>query len=171
MVPVFLVYFTLVAFTVNAAEKITYQRKRMDFEDNITDIAEKYIGIPYEFGKGFKKSAAVDNSHLFYLIYDEASREAGLRFKGYMPMKKLLSHTAEVQRNEIKKGDLIVLKDGHAAMIYRIDNRDKFYMIYASLKRKKVITFNSQNVVFNVYWLVNLKCFRRLTEKLFLSDD
>ena len=42
---------------INAAEKITYQRKRKDFEDNITDIAEKYIGIPYEFGKGFKKSS------------------------------------------------------------------------------------------------------------------
>lgn len=86
-------------------------------------------------------------------------------------MKELLTNTVEVQRHELKNGDLIVLNDGHAAMIYRVENRDKFYMIYTSLKRQRVISFNSQNVVFEVYWLANLKGFYRLTEDMFLPDD
>ncbi len=86
-------------------------------------------------------------------------------------MKELLRNTIEVQRDELKNGDLIVLNDGHAALIYKVENRDNFHMIYVSLKRRRVISFNSQNVVFEVYWLKNLKGFFRLTESMFVSDD
>jgi len=62
-----------------------------------------------------------------------------------MPMKELLRNTIEVQRDELKNGDLIVLNDGYAALIYKAGNRDNFHMIYVSLERRQVISFNSQN--------------------------
>ena len=86
-------------------------------------------------------------------------------------MKSLLRNTVEVQRDELKNGDLIVLNGGHTALIYKAGNRDNFRMIYASSKRRQVISFNSQNVVFEVYWLKNLKGFFRLTENMVTSDD
>ena len=39
-------------------------------------------------------------------------------------MKSLLRNTVEVQRDELKDGDLIVLDEGHAALIYKVGNRD-----------------------------------------------
>jgi len=171
LIIIFINFFVCMAHAGNSAETVSVQNKKGIFENKISDIAERYIGIPYRFGKALDKSWALDNSHLLGLIYYEAAKKAGLRFKGYMPMKELLSNTVEVQRHELKNGDLIVLNDGHAAMIYRVENRDKFYMIYTSLKRQRVISFNSQNVVFEVYWLANLKGFYRLTEDMFLPDD
>ena len=168
---VFSSFFISMAHAGNSAERESIQNKEWVFENKIPDIAEKYIGIPYGFGKTFKKSKALDNSHLFCLIYHEAAKQAGLRFQGYMPMKRLLRNTVEVQRDELKNGDLIVLNEGHAALIYKVGNRDNFRLIYASSKRRRVISFNSQNVVFEVYWLKNLKGFFRLTESMFVSDD
>jgi hypothetical protein len=169
---VFFSIFTFCAFQIaNSAAAISFQNQKGIFENMIPVIAEQYIGVPCEFGNGLKKSATMDNSHLFCLIYDMATKQAGLRYFGYMPMKELLKKTVEVQRHELKNGDLIVLKDSHAAMIYRIENQDKFYMIYASGERQQVISFNSQNVVFEVYWLENLKGFYRLTRDMFLPQD
>ena len=86
--------------SVEAAEKMSLLKKRANFQNYIPEIAEQYIGIPYGFGKGFEKSlAAVDNSHLFYLIYNSAARQAGLRISGYMPIKDLLRHTKKIQRH------------------------------------------------------------------------
>ena len=155
----------------NSAETVSVQNKKEIFESKISDIAERYIGIPYGFGKDPEKSWILDNSHLLGLIYYEAAKKAGLRFKGYMPMKELLRNTIEIQRDELKNGDLIVLNDGHAALIYKVGNRDNFHMIYMSLKRRQVISFNSQNVVFEIYWLKNLKGFFRLAESMFTSYD
>lgn len=168
---IFVSFFICMAHAGNSAEIVSVQNKKGILENKISDIAEKYIGIPYGFGKDLEKSRALDNSHLFCLIYHEAAKQAGLRFKGYMPMKTLLRNTVEVQRDELKNGDLIVLNEGHAALIYKVGNRDNFRMIYASSKRRQVISFNSQNVVFEVYWLKNLKGFFRLTENMFTSDD
>ena len=146
------------------------QNGRDILEGKISKIAERYVGIPYEFSKDLKKSWALDNSHLFCLIYHEAAKQAGLRFIGYMPMIRLLKNTVEVQRDELKNGDLIVLAEGLAALIYDVKDRDNFRMIYASLKRQQVISFSSQNVVFHVYWLKNLKGFFRLRENMFILE-
>ena len=152
-------FFICMAHAGNSAETISVQDKKGIFENKIPDIAERYIGISCGFSKDFKKSRALDNSHLLCLIYHEAAKQAGLRFKGYMPMKRLLRNTVEVQRDELKNGDLIVLNEGHAALIYKVENHNNFRMIYASSKRRQVISFSSQNVVFEVYWLKNLKGF------------
>ena len=168
---VFVSFFICMAHAGNSAGIVSVQDKKGILEDKISDIAERYIGIPYGFGKDLKKSRSLDNSHLLCLIYHEAAKQAGLRFKGYMPMKRLLRNTVEVQRDDLKNGDLIVLNEGHAALIYKVGNRDNFHMIYASSKRRQVISFNSQNVVFEVYWLENLKGFFRPTESMFVSDD
>jgi hypothetical protein len=87
-----------------------------------------------------------------------------------MPMEMLLKNTIEVERNDLKAGDLMVLNNKHAAMIYNFENRDKFYLIYASQKRQQVISFNSQNLVFEVYWLKNLEGYFRLADSLFALD-
>lgn len=162
--------FICIAHAENTAEMGSIQNRREILEGEISKIAEKYVGIPYGFSKGLKKSWALDNSHLFCLIYHEAAKQSGLRFTGYMPIGRLLRNTDEVQRDELKNGDLIVLTDGLAALIYDIRDRDNFRMIYASLKRQQVISFSSQNVVFKVYWLENLKGFFRLRGNMFILE-
>jgi hypothetical protein len=143
-----------------------FEKKRDIFERKISEIAGQYIGIRYEFGGNFEKSGAVDNSHLFCLIYAQAAEQSGLVFAGYMTMDTLLKNTVEVERHDLKIGDLMVLINGLAAMIYKFENRDKFYLIYASGRRREVISFNSQNVVFEAYWLKNLKGYFRLSKSM-----
>ncbi len=156
--------------TDNTAETVSQNEKEI-FENKISDIAERYIGVQYQLGGDPEKSTTVDNSHLICLIYDTAAKQAGLKFRGYMPMKELLGNTIKIRQNELKNGDLIVLDDDHAALIYKFENRDKFHMIYASFKRQQVISFNSKNLVFEVYWLKNLKGFFRLTNNMFIPDN
>jgi hypothetical protein len=141
-------------------------KKRALFVRKISEIAVQYIGIRYKFGGDFKKSETVDNSRLFCLIYAQAAEQSGLLFSGFMPMEMLLKNTVEVKRNDLATGDLMVLVNGLAAMIYKFENRDKFHLIYASEKRREVISFNSQNVVFDAYWLKNLKGYFRLSENI-----
>jgi len=88
-------------------KKYPFKTKKDILENKISDIAERYVGIPYGFGKDLEKYRALDNSHLLCLIYHEAAKQAGLRFKGYMPIKSLLRNTVEVRRDELKNGDLI----------------------------------------------------------------
>jgi hypothetical protein len=145
------------------------EKKRETFERKISENAVKYIGIQYEFGGDFEKSGTVDNSHLFCLIYAQAAMQSGLVFEGYMPMDMLLKNTEAVERDDLRVGDLMVLIDGLAAMIYKIERRDKFYLIYASEKRREVISFNSQNVVFEAYWLKNLRGYYRISRSILLS--
>jgi hypothetical protein len=152
-------------------EAISFQEKKSILQTKIPEISERYIGVPIILGRDFEKSRAVDNSHLFCLIYSEAAKKAGLQFKGYMPMKGIIENTFQIQKDELRNGDLIVLKDGLTAMIYRIKNRDYFYMIYASQKRKSVLSFNTQNVVFEVYWLENLKGYFRLKDSMFIPAN
>jgi len=163
-------FFICIFPTDNIAETVS-QKKKEIFQKKIPDIAERYIGIQYKLGGDPEKSATVDNSHLICLIYSKAAKQAGLKFRGYRPMKELLRNTIRIRRDELKNGDLIVIDDDHAALIYKLENRDKFYMIYASFKRQQVISFNSKNVVFEAYWLTNLKGFFRLTENMFVSDN
>jgi hypothetical protein len=156
-----------IVHSANSTERVITQEQKKVLESRIPGIAEQCIGIPYEFGNDFRKSGALDNSHLFCLIYEEAAKQAGLRFRGYMPMKELLKNSVEVAWDELRNGDLIVLNNGLAAMVYRVESRDRFHLIYASKKRQEVISFNSENLVYGVYWQENLKGFFRLVEGMF----
>ncbi len=133
------------------------------FRQSIPSIADQFIGIPYELGGNPQKSGTSDNSYLFFSIYALAAQKAGLSYKGYLPMAHLLPNTSKVDENNLKNGDLIVLRDNHAAMIYWIDDAGKMYFIYASEKRQKIISFNSENPVFRAYWLENFKGYYRLS--------
>lgn len=144
------------------------ENKKNIFENRLTTIAERYVGIPYKLGGHPEQDGMIDNSHLFCMIYEKAGREAGLKFRNYMPMALLLKNTHEIPAGELKKGDLIVLNDGHAAMIYKLANRNNFDLIYASFKRQEVISFNSRNVIYEVYWLKNLNGFFRLNEDMLI---
>ena len=156
---------------VAGAEQRSFNEKKRVFIENISKIAERFIGTPYKFGGDFTSSWAIDNSHLLCTIYDEAAQRAGFNFKGYMPMKELLRNTVKIERNDLRIGDLIVLNDGHAALIYKFENRNKFFMVYASLKRNEVISFNSQTVVYEAYWLKNLGGFYRLSDEVLIPFD
>jgi hypothetical protein len=148
------------------AVPMTFEAKKMEFINRIPEIAEKFIGIPYEYGGDFEESGVLDNSHLFYLIYDEAARRTGLQWEGDLRMSELFEHSVEIKKEDLRNGDLVFLKNGHAAMIYKYNNQDNFNLIYSSYKRKQVITFHCKNVAFKVYWLKNLKGYYRPTDSL-----
>ena len=83
-------------------------------------------------------------------------------------MKLLLNSAYKVPADKLRKGDLVVLNDGHAALIYKLEGQNNFHLIYASFKRQEVISFNSRNVIYEAYWLKNLKGFFRLNENMFV---
>ncbi|THB74798.1 MAG: peptidoglycan endopeptidase [Desulfobacteraceae bacterium] len=152
---------SLLFFTAGAWSYDEHKIKR--FRQNIPSIAKQFIGIPYQYGGNPVLSKTTDNSHLFYSIYEQAAQHAGLIYQEYKPMKYLLPGLEEVGEDDLENGDLMVLNNLHSAMVYQIDKSGKIHLIYASGKRKQVLTFNSDNVVFHVYWLKNLKGFYRLS--------
>jgi hypothetical protein len=154
-----------------ASDTISLGEKENIFSKKVTDLAEWFIGRPYKFGGDATNTSEIDNSHLICLMCEEAAKQAAFRFNGYMPMKKLLRNTQEINPHQIKVGDLIVLQNDHAALIYKFESDSKFYMIYASEKRQKVFSFNSHNAVYNAYWLKNLKGFYRLSEHMLVPAD
>lgn len=167
-----IIYFiTSIILLENAHASNNTHNNIENIDEVLPSIAELYIGIPYKFGGDPEKAGSADNSHLLCDIYDKAAQSAGLKFIGYMPMQYLLDNTIQVQKNELKIGDLVVLNDGHAAMIYKFTNKDDFHLIYASFIRKQVISFHSQNVVFEAFWLKNLKGFFRLSKKMFSKAE
>ena len=88
-----------------------------------------------------------------------------------MPMDGLLKQSIEVQRINLRNGDLVFLNNGHAAMVYKFKDYDNFNLIYSSLKRKQVITFHCKNVGFQIYWLNNLKGYYRPTDILLEENN
>lgn len=159
-------FFLCLCHAESFAENVSTEHTQT-FENRISEAAEQYIGLPYTFGGDPEKAGAADNSHLLCSIYENAASLAGLRFAGYMPMRMLMSHTMPIRQESLRNGDLMVLKDGHAAMIYNLKSPDHFDLIYASLKKQEVISFNSRNVVFEAYWLINLEGYYRPAEQLF----
>jgi len=155
--------------TVNTDESVEHrnaysEEQKSIFRQSIPAIAKQYIGIPYKLGGNPPQSGTSDNSNLFFTIYTLAAKKADLSYKEYLPMKYLLRNLREVGENDLKNGDLIVLNDDHAAMIYQVEKTGKIYLIYASEKRQQILSFNSDNIVFQVYWLENLKGFFRLSD-------
>ncbi|MCK5162806.1 MAG: C40 family peptidase [Desulfobacula sp.] len=140
------------------------EKQKRIFRQSIPSIAKQFIGIPYRLGGNPSQSGTSDNSHLFFSIYTLAAQKAGLSYKEYRPMKYFLRNIREVDENGLKNGDLIVLNDDHTAMIYQVEDTGKIHLIYASEKRQQVLSFNSDNIVFHIYWLENLKGFFRLSD-------
>lgn len=167
VLPVFLI---LATGAPGGAGPHPIEQYRGKFENALTTIADQYIGTPYGF---VEKDGGhqMDNSRLFYQIYRQAAETAGMRFLGYAPMKRLLKRTMPVDRDHIRVGDLIVLNNGLAALIYKMENDHLFYMVYVSEKRGSVISFNSENVVYDAYWMNYLKGFYRLTPYNFLPKN
>lgn len=162
---------TFIPAPPNIASTMSFEARKLEFINRIAEIADKYIGIPYKYGGDFKESRVLDNSHLFYLIYDEAARHAGLRWKGYLRMRELMEQSVEIQRESVRNGDLVFLNSGNAAMIYQCKDPDHFNLIYASLKREQVISFHCQSIGFKVYWLKNLEGYYRPTDVLLEPDQ
>lgn len=137
-----------------------------EFRQNIPSVAARFIGLPYRFGANPQISGSTDNSYLFFSIYTLAAREAGLTYHGYLPMKRLLENCGKVEPDKLQNGDLMVLHTDLAAMVYRVETSGKIHLIYASKKKNQVFSFNSDNIVFQVYWMENLKGFYRLFDTM-----
>ncbi len=167
---IFLSAFNLPTASESLAQNTPLDQNRERFENGVTAVAQQYIGTPYGRG-GLSDSGGLDNSHLFHLIYEQAAQKAGLGYLGYAPMKKLLERTVEVPSDDIRIGDLILLHNGLAAMIYSLENGEKIDFIYVSRKRQRVVSFNNQNLVYDVYWLKNIKGFYRLAGHNFFPNS
>ncbi len=149
----------------------TLEEQKRLFRHNIPQTAIDFIGIPYKFGGNPQQTGTTDNSYLFFSIYSLAAQKAGLSYKEYLPMKYLLQNIKEVNENDLKNGDLIVLNDDHAAMVYHVENTGKIHLIYSSGKRQRVLSFTSDHIVFQAYWLENLKGFYRLSDTMLAPGD
>lgn len=136
------------------------------FRQHIPFVAEQFIGIPVKMGGLPARTGTTDNSSLFFSIYASAAKKAGLRYKAWLPMRNLLENTTAVSEADVENGDLIVLTDGLAAMVYKKDPSGRLYMIYASEKRQQVISFHSDNLVYQAYWQEHLKGFYRLNQDM-----
>jgi hypothetical protein len=138
------------------------------FRQFIPSLAEQFIGIPVVVGGRPKLTGSTDNSWLFYSIYTGAAKKAGLIYKTFMPMKLLLRNIHNIEADEVRNGDLIVLNNNLAAMVYQVDPSGRMHFIYASKTRGEVITFNSENIVYYAYWLENFKGFFRINDDLLM---
>lgn len=132
------------------------------FQQHIPGIAEQYIGMPVKLGGNPRLTGTTDNSSLFYTIYAAAAQRAGLTYKAYLPMRYLLANTSRVDQKAVRNGDLIVLNNDLAALIYQVDPSGRLHFIYASEKRRQVTSFHSENLVYQAYWLEHLRGFFRL---------
>lgn len=138
------------------------------FRQFIPSIAEQFIGVPVVVGGRPKLTGSTDNSWLFYSIFTGAAKKAGLIYKTFMPMDLLLRNTHSIKADDVKNGDLIVLNNNLAAMVYQVDPSGRMHFIYASKKRGEVTTFNSENIVYYAYWLEHFKGFFRINDDLLM---
>lgn len=134
----------------------------------IPSIAEQYIGLPFIFGGRPRQTGSTDNSWLFYSIYTGAASRAGLIYKAFMPMDLLLANTHSIEADDVQNGDLIVLDNDLAAMVYQVDPDGRMYFIYTSEKRGEVTIFNSDNIVYHAYWLEHFNGFFRINEDMLM---
>lgn len=147
------------------------EKKIKAFRENIPLIAKQYIGMPYKYGGNPLDSGTSDNSHLFFSIFYQAAKKANLSYNRYMTMETLLQNIQKVDEQHLQNGDFIVLKNNHTAMIYHVEPDGKLIFIYASEKRQQILSFNNRNLVFQVYWLRNLKGYYRLNENFLHHDN
>jgi len=138
------------------------------FRQFIPSISEQFISMPVVVGGRSKLTGSMDNSWLFYSIYAGAATKAGLIYKTFMPMDLLLGNTHRIKADDVENGDLIVLKNNLAAMVYQVDPSGRMHFIYASKKRGEVTIFNSDNIVYHAYWLEHFKGFFRINDDLLM---
>jgi hypothetical protein len=136
------------------------------FRQHIPFVAEQFIGMPVKMGGLPARTGTTDNSSLFFSIYAASAKKAGLIYKAWLPMRYLLDNTFAVPEAKVENGDLIVLENGLAAMIYKKEPSGRLYMLYASEKRQHVTSFHSENLVYQAYWQEHLKGFYRLKPEM-----
>lgn len=125
-----------------------------NFQLSISKYCEKYIGLPYQYGADPEKDNATDNSHLFYTILCKAAENSGIKYLGdYCPISDMKKNMVEVFLSELQNGDFIFLKNGHAGMVYGMENKDYFYLIYASESKQEVVSVESSEL--RNYWMKN----------------
>ncbi len=136
------------------------------FRQNIPETARQFIGTPYEYGGNPLTSGTSDNSYLFFAIYTTAAQLSGLTYHGYLPMANLLQNVRPIDESQVQAGDLMVLDNQLAAMVFDVEDNGRMHLIYVSEKRRQAISFNSDNLVFDAFWLKHMTGFFRLKEAM-----
>lgn len=149
-------------------KRVISPERLIDFTSSITEAAKKTVDLPFQNGGNPSTDRATDNSHLIFYIWQQAASKAGLSIGSYRPMQQLIADCQEIHLSELTNGDLIVLNDGNAGLIYGFsEENDGFYLIYASSNQKKVVSVKSKEL--KKYWLnqENKKGYYRATTKIF----
>ena len=168
---VFMSFLLGIAVFADTGDTESYHSENDAFERKITEIAVEYENLPYKLGANPETDGAADNSHLIHKICEKAALSIGMMFSDYMPMRELLKNTYEIKAENVRNGDLIVLNNGHAALIYKVDGIGMYYCIYASERRRKVLLIGSNEAGFRQYWLQNKKGYFRFNDNMFEPVD
>ncbi len=136
------------------------------FRRNIPATARQFIGTPYEYGGNPLTAETADNSYLFFAIYTTAAQLSGLTYHGYLPMSNLLKNVRQIDEDQVQAGDLMVLDNQLAAMVFDVEDSGRLHLIYVSEKRRQAIAFHSGNLVFDAFWLKHMTGFFRLKEAM-----
>ncbi|MFO7810929.1 MAG: hypothetical protein R6V47_06120 [Candidatus Delongbacteria bacterium] len=133
---------------------------------SIDKWSSEYEGLKLERGADPDKDDATDNSHLICSIWENSAVENGMYFKGYMTTRDILKHIVPVKKEELRNGDLIVLKDGMIGMVVRHKSPADFKLAYASGYEGKVILVDHEKLQY--YWFKpeNFKGYFRISSEI-----
>jgi len=121
------------------------------FYRSVNKWAAKYVELKVKNNTDPDENGTTDNSHLICSIWENAAKENNMKFRGYMPSDKILDGIYKIGINDIREGDLMVLKDGMFGMITDFKNPDNYDLIYASGEKNKVVKIDLKTM--KNYWL------------------
>lgn len=122
------------------------------FYRSVNKWAAKYVELKVKNNTDPDENGTTDNSHLICSIWENAAKENNMKFKGYMPSDKILDGVYKIGINDIREGDLMVLKDGMFGMITDFKSSEDYKLIYASGEKNKVVKIDLKTM--KNYWLM-----------------
>jgi len=137
------------------------------FGVSVKKWASRYEGLKLKEGAHPDKDKASDNSHLICAIWENSASENNMAFKGYMNTNAILNNITKINPNDLKNGDLLVLRNGMLGMITDLISHDNFKLIYASESKGAVIKSSYGDL--ENYWLKeeNFKGYYRANKDIF----
>ncbi|HAQ62543.1 TPA: hypothetical protein DCR49_11220 [Candidatus Delongbacteria bacterium] len=121
------------------------------FYRSVNKWAAEYVDLKVKNNTDPDENGTTDNSHLICSIWENAAKENKMKFRGYMPSDKILEGIYKIGINDIREGDLMVLKDGMFGMITDFKSPENYELIYASGEKNKVVKIDLKTM--KNYWL------------------
>ncbi|MBN1969793.1 MAG: hypothetical protein JXR48_13400 [Candidatus Delongbacteria bacterium] len=137
------------------------------FYQSISQYSRKFHTLSFGMGKDPIKDNKTDNSHLIFRILEQSAKKAGYNYPTYLTVDQLLERSTEVNISEVRNGDLIKTKDNSIALVFDLEQKDGFSVVYASEKNNGVVIVESRDL--RKYWLNPdyFTGFYRISEELF----